>query len=998
MANPPADEMEEALLLPQHGGAPPPYEAKAYPRQRRRRYTIPVQEFWKIIDVNIYALVCIAVDLCLFLVAGDMWPPREAGPAPSSTLKRFEDAIAQCDAISRLPTRDDATTRKTNSRWNPKSGQKETIVLRNATVFDGEAFLPHAVDITFSKGLVVSISEASGKTPTQNDAVEHDLHGRYVTPGLVDMHSHHMIASWPAAGVRADENEMNALTKAFTPMVRVIDGLKAYDMATNIICSGGITTLRHIIGGEGSVVKNALYSGEHGEPVVEDLLLERGIPHEERRRYVKMAFGENPTRVRGHTRMGVAWHLREHFQKAKELKERQDDYCDLFSNHRDAKPADKVKLVRKSGNFPFQLDLDTSIGILRGRVIVQNHNYEQEDMETMLRISHEFGYQVRGFHHAAEAWQIPELLKEKGENVTLAIFAEFSLYKWESYSPSLYAGHILDKHGIPVAYKSDHVTGPMNAKYLASQAAIGHSFHLPEDKALQAITSLPAKAIELDHRVGYCRPGYDADLVVWDSHPLSVGATPLQVFVDGIPQLDDSKVKESTGTTFSEAEKANDASQSKPQIRYEPEASLRNETCSLAAEADQKFIIKGIHKTFLESYPELAMSVTEHSEEPLDLVVDSGKIICLGPTQVCSEKTKALEADGRALKLSLQNGHLLPGLTAVAKALGMREIATEEETGDGDAKGQKIGDPDSVAYAKHGIWLDGKSFARARMGGVTRAITAPVRESGGMVQGVSVEILTSGRKSLLDGGIVQDNVALHLVLDEGTKASEDTVGAGVQHLRKMLRDGKHNVTIYGKVQRGELPLVVTSHNKYDLQQLIMIKRDFPGMKLVIMGRKETPSVRPSWEIKSENGKQVAKDLAAANTPVILTKNRPSGDQFRSRDAVIGPPLSRSVASHLTEAGVTFALAIAEDSMPVDYRLNSLGPEAGWAAKYAGLNEGEAVRLATTNVESILDLNKSKDLVVFEGNPLQYGATAVLSFHADAETGKLEVATCFPREE
>lgn len=85
-------------------------------------------------------------------------------------------------------------------------------------------------------------------------------------------------------------------------------------------------------------------------------------------------------------------------------------------------------------------------------------------------------------------------------------------------------------------------------------------------------------------------------------------------------------------------------------------------------------------------------------------------------------------------------------------------------------------------------------------------------------------------------------------------------------------------------------------------------------------------------------------------------------------------------------------------MPVDYRIHDLGPEAGWAAKYAHLSEEETVRLVTSNVESILGLEKSKDLVVFEGNPLAYGASVVVSFHADAETGKLEVSTCFPRED
>lgn len=84
-------------------------------------------------------------------------------------------------------------------------------------------------------------------------------------------------------------------------------------------------------------------------------------------------------------------------------------------------------------------------------------------------------------------------------------------------------------------------------------------------------------------------------------------------------------------------------------------------------------------------------------------------------------------------------------------------------------------------------------------------------------------------------------------------------------------------------------------------------------------------------------------------------------------------------------------------MPVDYRIHDLGPEAGWAAKYAHLSQEETVRLVTSNVESILGLDRSRDLVVFEGDPLRYGAAVVLSFSAD-ETGRLEVATCFPRED
>ncbi|RFU72609.1 carbohydrate esterase family 9, partial [Trichoderma arundinaceum] len=727
--------------------------------------------------------------------------------------------------------------------------------------------------------------------------------------------------------------------------------------------------------------------GEHSEPVVEDILLERGVPVSERRRYMKFAFGENPKRFWGYTRLGNGWHLREHLQKAKELKDKQDDYCSAVLEARHWHQSRKAGFVHHHGKFPFQLELESTVAILRGQVIVQNHNYEPEDLETMLRISHEFGYRVRGFHHATEAWQVPNLLKEQGDNVTVAIFAEFSLYKHEAYSPNLYAGHILDKNGIPVAYKSDHVIGLTNAKYLASQAAVGYAFKLPEEKALQSITSVPAKAIDLDFRIGYCRPGYDADIVVWDSHPLSNGATPLQVFVDGRAQLDESRVEESMGTTFTAAHTEDEKAVIQPQTRYEISDEQRLSTCSQAYEADQSFIIDGIQKAFVDHYPELAASLAQTDDEPLKLVVENGEISCLGSGAVCAEAASKFEQKGKkALHLTLQNGHVLPGLTAVTRALGIAEIATLDSTGDGQAANQKIGDPESVVYAKYGLSLDGKSFARARLGGVTRAISLPLADESGFVHGVSVEFLTSGKKSLLDGGIVQGDVALHLDLGDATKISEGTVSSGIQHLRKLLEDGKgkHNATVYGRVAAGKLPLVVHSNNKYDLSQLILIKKDFPETNLVILGGKEAP--------------YVAKELAAAKIPVILSENRPAPDAFRERDAVVGPPLTRSIASYLKEAGVTFALAIFETTMPVDYRVHDLGPEAGWAAKYAHLSQEDTVRLVTSNVESILGLEKSKDLVVFEGNPLNFGASVVFSFHANDKTGKLEVATCFPRED
>ncbi|SPJ88910.1 uncharacterized protein FTOL_12805 [Fusarium torulosum] len=134
-----------------------------------------------------------------------------------------------------------------------------------------------------------------------------------------------------------------------------------------------------------------------------------------------------------------------------------------------------------------------------------------------------------------------------------------------------------------------------------------------------------------------------------------------------------------------------------------------------------------------------------------------------------------------------------------------------------------------------------------------------------------------------------------------------------------------------------------------------MKNDFPSVNLVIFGGEEAPLV--------------AKELAASNIPLILSENQPSPDTFRSKDTAIGPPLTRYVASYLSEAGVKYGLSVAENSFIGSFRIHDLGPEAGWTAKFAHHDENEAIRLITSNIETILGLAPSRDLVVFEGNPL-----------------------------
>lgn len=212
--------------------------------------------------------------------------------------------------------------------------------------------------------------------------------------------------------------EVHPLFGPLTPFLKIIESLKAYDPATRIIASGGITSSliipgsANIMGGEGTVVKNILKSGELGEYVVEEMLLEHGVDVKDRRRYMKLACGENPKRVYGHTRMGLAYVLRHHLTRAKELMEKQDAWCSASSQLRTN--IQKTHFIEAKGGYPEELELESTIALIRGRIGFHNHCYEPQDFETMLGVVQEFGIHVQAFHHAIEAWQVPEMIKAYG--------------------------------------------------------------------------------------------------------------------------------------------------------------------------------------------------------------------------------------------------------------------------------------------------------------------------------------------------------------------------------------------------------------------------------------------------------------------------------------------------------------------------------------------------------------------------------------------------------
>lgn len=315
-----------------------------------------------------------------------------------------------------------ASVRQENPRWNPTVGQQTTVVLRNATLFDGNTTLSSPVDIVFSEGLIRSVRPSEqGAASIFEEARVIELGGSFVTPGLVDMHSHHLESPFPSLRATGDVNEAPGLGP-ITPFVRAVDGFKAYDPAIRIIASGGVTTSlnlpgsSNLIGGEAYPVKNLPLPGPDKEPIVEELLLDHGIAIGERRRYLKTACGENPKFKYAHSRPGLAWLLREHLNRARDLKHRQEVWCSEASAVDGASATRRfsqvVQFAAAAGPFPEAFELETSLALLRGDLNVNIHCYEPQDLERTLDIFHEFDIHPRAFHHALSAWRIPEFLKK----------------------------------------------------------------------------------------------------------------------------------------------------------------------------------------------------------------------------------------------------------------------------------------------------------------------------------------------------------------------------------------------------------------------------------------------------------------------------------------------------------------------------------------------------------------------------------------------------------
>ncbi|KAL4998891.1 hypothetical protein BDV10DRAFT_184790 [Aspergillus recurvatus] len=234
----------------------------------------------------------------------------------------------------------------------------------------------------------------------------------------------------------------------------------------------------------------------------------------------------------------------------------------------------------------------------------------------------------------------------------------------------------------------------------------------PPDTALQSATSIPAESLQQGHRIGYSRPGYDAGLVIADDHPLQVGATAVEFFIDGSPLLH-TDIQEISKRLAPTSTKDSGLSQEEPAMRTLITTEEREDICSRIKGATGPVVLTGIEEALID-IPDTSNLV---------LVVENNKSPCLGTQTTCLSH---LQFTDNLTQIHLTNGHITPGLIAFGNNLGIQDIPSEPSTGDGTSTSTSVSGED-VHLAQYGIHLHGKgkAFNRAPTASPLATVSAP---------------------------------------------------------------------------------------------------------------------------------------------------------------------------------------------------------------------------------------------------------------------------------
>jgi len=388
---------------------------------------------------------------------------------------------------------------------DPQSGGSVSgvVVIKDATILT----VTHG---NITKGSILirdgKIAEVGPNVTVPAGATVIDAAGQFVMPGIVDPHNH--IAS---------DGGTNEGSVAVSSMVSIEETIDPTDLNIYRDLAGGVTTVHTLhgsanpIGGQNAVIK--LRWGKDA----------RGLMFQGAKPTLKFALGENvkrtrtPARYPG-TRMGTMDVIRDAFIRAREYVKEWDDY------KKRSAAGDKTAVMPRKDR-----ELEPIAEVLRGERLAFVHGYRADEMLASLRLAEEFGFKIASFEHCLEGYRIAKEIAAHGALVST--FSDWWAYKVEAFDAIPYNAAICVRKGALVALNSD---GAEESRHLNQEAAKTMKYGgLTEQEALALITINPAKALRIDSRVGSIDVGKDADLGIWNRHPLSIYAVPQKVLIDG---------------------------------------------------------------------------------------------------------------------------------------------------------------------------------------------------------------------------------------------------------------------------------------------------------------------------------------------------------------------------------------------------------------------------------------------------------------------------------
>ncbi|RXZ64606.1 amidohydrolase [Pelagerythrobacter rhizovicinus] len=393
------------------------------------------------------------------------------------------------------------------STYQPYPGVPTALV--GATVYDGAGGRIDNGTVLFADGKLVGVGGADLAIPTGYTRI--DGTGKFVTPGVIDIHSH--LGDYPTPSVDA-HSDGNEATDPTTPEVWAEHSVWPQDPGfTRALTNGGVTALQilpgsaNLMGGRSVTLKNVPSRTVQGMKFP-------GAPYG-----LKMACGENPKRVYGgkgrtpSTRMGNFAVNRQTWIDAREYAAGDRDDRDLAK--------------------------ETLAGVLDGEILVHNHCYRADEMALVMDMGKEMGYRVTAFHHAVEAYKIGDLLREN--DVCSAIWSDWYGFKMEAYDGIPENAALLYQAGACVVIHSDSENGIQRlnqdaAKAQAAGARMG--IEVPDADVVGWFTLNAAKAMGIDDVTGSLAAGKMADVVLWNGDPLSVYSRPEKVWIDGALMFD----------------------------------------------------------------------------------------------------------------------------------------------------------------------------------------------------------------------------------------------------------------------------------------------------------------------------------------------------------------------------------------------------------------------------------------------------------------------------